>query len=47
MPLPPKGERAICRSCHRQFYMKDDLGFFTYTVEIYVPVEQLPDHEEH
>jgi hypothetical protein len=35
IPLPPPSSPAVCVPCDRQFPLIADLGFFTYTVEVY------------
>lgn len=40
IPLPPRGEIARCTECGREFRELHDYGFFTYSAELYVPVEK-------
>jgi hypothetical protein len=39
VPLPPRGAEAACETCGRRYREIHDYGFFTYTAELYVPVE--------
>lgn len=35
--LPERGYPAWCPACRQTFYLAEDLGFFHYTIEVYMP----------
>jgi len=40
VPMPERTQDAICANCSRAFRETADLGWWSYTVEVYTPVDE-------